>query len=142
MGKLLAHSLGREFADTDEIIVEESGRSIPDIFASDGEAAFRGLEHSVIAREAKKSSLVIATGGGSVLREDNREAMRMNSTVVYIRRDLDKLPSAGRPLSQVTPPDELYRRRAPLYEKLAELTVDNNASARETADEIIRRLGL
>ena len=77
-----------------------------------------------------------------MLREDNREAMRMNSTVVYIRRDLDKLPSAGRPLSQATPPDELYRRRAPLYEKLAGLTVYNNASARETADEIIRRLGL
>ena len=142
VGKQLARSLSREFADTDEIIVEEGGRSIPDIFASDGEAAFRALEHSVIARTAKKSSLVIATGGGSVLREDNREAMRMNSTIVYIRRDLDQLPSAGRPLSQATPPDELYRRRAPLYEKLAELTVDNNASARETADEIIRRLGL
>ena len=96
----------------------------------------------MIAREAKKSSLVIATGGGAVLREDNREAMRMNSTVVYIRRDLDKLPSAGRPLSLANPLEELYRRRAPLYEKLAELTVYNNASARDTADEIIRRLGL
>ena len=142
VGKLLARSLGREFADTDEMIVREGGRSIPDIFASDGEAAFRDLEHSVIAREAKKSSLVIATGGGSVLREDNREAMRMNSTVVYIRRDLDKLPSAGRPLSLANPLEELYRRRAPLYEAAAELTVANDASARDTADEIIRRLGL
>ena len=53
VGKQLARSLGREFADTDEIIVEESGRSIPDIFASEGEAAFRSLEHSVIARTAK-----------------------------------------------------------------------------------------
>lgn len=142
VGKLLARCLGREFTDTDEIIVREGGRAIPEIFAADGEAAFRGLEHSVIAREAKRSSLVIATGGGSVLREDNREVMRMNSTVVYIRRDLDKLPSAGRPLSLANPLEELYRRRAPLYEKLAELTVENGSSARETADEIIRRLGL
>ena len=119
-----------------------AGARFRDIFASDGEAAFRWLEHSVIAREAKKSSLVIATGGGAVLREDNREAMRMNSTVVYIRRDLDKLPSAGRPLSLANPLEELYRRRAPLYEAAAELTVANDASARDTADEIIRRLGL
>ncbi len=142
VGKRLAHSLGREFCDTDEIIVRESGRAIPEIFAADGEDAFRELEHSVIVREAKRSSLVIATGGGTVLREDNREAMHMNSTVVYIRRALDKLPSAGRPLSLANPLEELYRRRAPLYEKLAELTVENCASARETADEIIRRLGL
>lgn len=142
VGKMLARSLGREFTDTDEIIVRESGRAIPEIFAADGEEAFRGLEHSAIAREAKKSSLVIATGGGAVLREDNREAMRMNSIVVYIRRDISKLPSAGRPLSLANPLEELYRRRAPLYEKLADLTVENCASARETADEIIRRLGL
>ncbi len=142
VGRMLASSLGREFADTDEIITRESGREISDIFAADGEEAFRALEHSVIAREAKKSSLVIATGGGSVLRAENREAMRMNSTVVYIRRDLDKLPSAGRPVSLSTPISELYRRRSPFYEGMAELTVYNNASVKETVDEIIRRLGL
>ncbi|OUO92278.1 shikimate kinase [Cloacibacillus sp. An23] len=142
VGKLLARALGRGFADTDELIVKESGRAIPDIFASDGEEAFRELEHSVIAREAKKSSLVIATGGGSVLREDNRDAMRQNSFIVYIRRDIGELPSAGRPVSQSTPIEELYGRRAPIYEALADAAVDNETSAQAAAGEIIRRLGL
>lgn len=142
VGRLLARSLGRDFADTDEMIVRESGRAIPEIFASDGEEAFRALEHSVIAREAKKSSFLIATGGGSVLRADNCDAMRMNSTIVYLRRDLDKLPSAGRPVSQSVPVEEIYRRRAPIYEKLAELYVDNNRGALDAALEIKRRLGL
>ena len=68
--------------------------------------------------------------------------MRQNSTVIYLRRDLKLLPTSGRPVSQATPLEELYRRRAPLYEKLADLTVDNHGTPEETAEEIIRRLAL
>lgn len=141
VGRIIARALGREFSDTDELIVKETGRPIPEIFASDGEDKFREIEHSFIAGEAKKSALVIATGGGSVLRADNRDAMCMNSAIVYIRRALRELPSAGRPVSQSTPLEELYRCRSPIYESLADITADNGGEAAATAQEIIRRLG-
>ena len=68
--------------------------------------------------------------------------MRQNSTVIYLRRDLSLLPTSGRPMSQANPVEKLYRQRAPLYEQLADLTVENRGTPAETANEIIRRLGL
>ncbi len=65
--------------------------------------------------------------------------MRQNSTVIYLRRPLSLLPTSGRPLSQAVPLEKLYQSRAPLYEKLADLTVDNSGSPEQTAEEIIRR---
>ena len=66
--------------------------------------------------------------------------MEENSVVVWLRRDLDKLPTDGRPVSQSVPREELYRRRAPLYESMAQVTVDNNGTVEETVNEIIRRM--
>ena len=65
-----------------------------------------------------------------------------NSTVIYLRRDLSLLPTSGRPMSQANPVETLYCQRAPLYEQLADLTVENRGTPAETANEIIRRLGL
>ena len=91
---------------------------------------------------AREGGLVIACGGGIVTRRENWDPMRQNSTVIYLRRDLELLPTSGRPVSQAIPPEELYRRRAPLYEELADLTVENRGTPEETAEEIIRRLAL
>ena len=85
---------------------------------------------------------MIACGGGIVTRKENWDPMRQNSTVIYLRRDLSLLPTSGRPMSQANPVETLYRQRAPLYEQLADLTVENCGTPAETANEIIRRLGL
>lgn len=140
IGKALAQKLGRPLADVDEKIVEEAGCSIPEIFAKEGEEGFRVREHKALAEIAKESGLIISAGGGIVTRPENRDPMEENSVVVWLRRDIHKLPTDGRPVSQSVPLDELYRRRAPLYEAAAQVTVDNNGTVDETVDEIIRRV--
>ena len=85
---------------------------------------------------------VVATGGGVVTRPENRDPMRQNSTVVFLRRGLERLPVEGRPVSQARGLEELYRVRLPLYEGAADLTVDNNGPVEDTVSEIRRRLAL
>lgn len=133
---------GRPLADVDQQVEAEAGCSIPDLFAREGEEGFRVREHRVLCQLSRQSGQIIACGGGIVTRQENWDPMRQNSTVIYLRRDLALLPTSGRPVSQATPVEELYHRRAPLYEKLADLTVDNHGTPKETAEEIIRRLAL
>ena len=142
VGRELARRLQRPLEDLDQRIVESSGHSIPELFAREGEEGFRAWEHRVLCETAKESGRVIACGGGIVTRRENWDPMRQNSTVLYLRRDLDLLPTSGRPISQANPVETLYRQRAPLYERLADLTVDNRRTPEETAQEIIRRLAL
>ncbi len=140
VGQGLADALGRRFADVDHVIAEESGKTIPQIFAEEGEECFRQREHQALCRLGRESRLVIATGGGAPTRRENWDAMRQNATIIYLRRDLKQLPTQGRPVSQTVPREELYRQRAPLYEELADLTVDNGASVEEAVQTILRRL--
>ena len=140
VGKALAQKLGRPLADVDEAIVAQAGCSIPEIFAKEGEEGFRAREHRALVQIAKESGQVISAGGGIVTRPENRDPMEENSVVVWLRRDLHKLPTDGRPVSQSVPREELYRRRAPLYEAAAQVTVDNNGTVEDTVDEIIRRV--
>jgi len=139
VGKVLAARLGRKLVDTDTLIEEQVGCSIPEIFASQGEEAFRKLEHHVLCQVSKASGLVIATGGGIVTRPENLDPMRQNSTVIFLRRDLSQLPTEGRPISQANDLADLYRRRLPLYEGTADWTVDN-VTVENAVSEIIRRL--
>ena len=140
IGQALAQKLGRPLADVDEKIVAEAGCSIPEIIAKEGEEGFRVREHRALAEIAKESGLIISAGGGIVTRPENRDPMEENSVVVWLRRDLHKLPTDGRPVSQSVPLEELYRRRAPLYEAAAQVTVDNNGTVEQTVDEIIKRV--
>lgn len=140
IGQALAQKLGRPLADVDEKIVAEAGCSIPEIFAKEGEEGFRVREHRALAEIAKQSGLIISAGGGIVTRPENQDPMEENSVVVWLRRDLHKLPTDGRPVSQSVPLEELYRRRAPLYEAAAQVTVDNNGTVEQTVDEIIKRV--
>ena len=142
VGRELARRLNRPLEDVDRRIAAAAGRPIPEIFAQEGEEGFRIREHLALCAVSKESGRVIASGGGIVTRKENWDPMRQNSTVIYLRRDLSLLPTSGRPMSQANPVEKLYRQRAPLYEQLADLTVENRGTPAETANEIIRRLGL
>ena len=142
IGRELARRLNRPLEDVDRRIAATAGRPIPEIFAQEGEEGFRIREHLALCTVSKESGRVIACGGGIVTRKENWDPMRQNSTVIYLRRDLSLLPTSGRPMSQANPVETLYRQRAPLYEQLADLTVENCGTPVETANEIIRRLGL
>lgn len=141
VGRTLAGRLGRKLVDTDALVEEQAGCTIPELFEREGEEAFRRLEHQVLCQVGKESGLVIATGGGAVTRPENRDPMRQNSTVVFLRRALDRLPTQGRPVSQANDLEELYRRRLPLYQGVADLAVDNG-TVEGAVDELIRRLEL
>ena len=142
IGRELARCLNRPLEDVDRRIAATAGRPIPEIFAQEGEEGFRIREHLALCAVSKESGRVTACGGGIVTRKENWDPMRQNSTVIYLRRDLSLLPTSGRPMSRANPVEKLYRQRAPLYEQLADLTVENYGTPAETANEIIRRLGL
>lgn len=142
VGRILAQRLGRPLEDVDLEIAREAGCSIPEIFDREGESGFRAREHAALCRLSRESGRVIACGGGIVTRRENWDPIRQNSTVIYLRRDLALLPTAGRPVSQANSLESLYQQRAPLYHRLADLTVDNGGAPEDAAEEIIRRLEL
>ncbi len=139
VGKLLAQRLGRAFIDTDDEIVAKAGKSIPDIFAQEGEAVFRQIESDVIRETGAKTGAVIATGGGAVLRPENVTALKQNGKVFFLDRAPEKLiPGTGRPLfSDPRQAFQLYTQREPLYRAAADITVDANGTIEETAGKII-----
>lgn len=138
VGRALAALSGRTLVDLDGEIVRRAGRSIPDIFREEGEEAFRDLESRVLAEVCAQSGQIVATGGGSVLREDNRAALRRTGRVYFLRRDLDLLPRDGRPLSQAGNLAEMYRLRRPLYQAAADVVIDNSVPLEKTAQLIWR----
>jgi shikimate dehydrogenase len=141
VGQALAEALGRPFVDTDALIVEEAGRSIPEIFSADGEEVFRAMETEAVKAAGMMSGAVIATGGGVVTRERNYRPLSQNGRIVFLHRDLDILPVDGRPISQNTSKAELYARRLPLYKAFADLEADNNGAVEDTVEHILKALG-
>ena len=146
IGRRLAALLGLAFEDTDELVESRAGADIAWIFDMEGESGFRKREHAVLADATARSGIVLATGGGVVLREDNRDLLRQRGTVVYLEASADViLERAGRdrrrPLLDVANRAEqvaaLLRERAPLYESVAHLTV---ATDRRPAREIAARV--
>ena len=138
VGKLLAERSGKPFVDLDGEIARRAGMSIPEMFASQGEGAFRQLEHEVLTEACAKSGQIIATGGGAVLREENRAAMRRTGQVYFLCRNLEELPTDGRPLSQAGKLEEMERLRDPLYAAAADREIWNVNSPAEAAGEIWR----
>ena len=129
IGKMLAQRLDRTFVDADQEIETLAGKSIPSIFAEDGEEAFRSWETQVCQNLGKQSALVIATGGGCVTRQRNYPLLHQNGNLFWLQRDLDILPTEGRPLSQANKLTDMYQIRKPMYEAFADYTVDNNGSS-------------
>ena len=137
LGQAVAAALQREFVDCDAEIVRRAGKSIPEIFAQDGEGAFRALESGVLADVCRGHGLVISTGGGAVLRAENRDAMRQNGRVCLIRRALALLPRDGRPLSASEDAvARLWEARRAAYETVADFPVENDGTVEEAAEKI------
>ena len=133
-GRLLARRLGRCFVETDDMITAREGLSIPEIFASRGEVHFRAAEEETLGLLAKKSDVVIATGGGLPCREGRPAALRALGTVVWLTGDFDTLyrralAAGERPMLAGKSRDEvesLFRSREPFYRQ-ADITVDTSA---------------
>ena len=138
LGTLLSEKLGREVIDTDAMIEEKAGMSIPEIFAKFGENHFRELEHACICEVGKQSGKIISTGGGVVTRSENYEPLCQNGTVFYINRKIEDLPTDDRPISQTTDLHALYERRLPLYRAFCDREINNDRPLEETAEEIIK----
>ncbi len=138
-GKMVAKQLGREFFDLDKLITERAGKSIPEIFAEHGEEYFRDLETEVTKAASQKGGIVIACGGGTVLREENRIALHQNGKAFYIKRPLESLARGGRPLSAgENAVEKLFNERRPIYEGFADVTVEPCETAELCAREIIK----
>ena len=142
VGKLLSQKCNRPFIDADGCIEELAGCTIPQIFANEGENPFRAYETQVLAKLSKASGTIIATGGGCVTREENTSLLKQNSQIVWLKREIQSLPTSGRPLSQSHDLRQMYDIRKPLYEKMADLIIENQDSPDQTAEEIIVKLQL
>ena len=138
VGAILAQKTGRKLVDADSYLVEKAGKPIPDIFAEGGEEAFRALETAVLAELGKQSGLILATGGGCVTREENYGLLHQNGRIFCLNRELEKLPTDGRPLSQATKLSEMYQIRKPLYHRFADRFISNNGSPEAAAEEILK----
>jgi shikimate dehydrogenase len=136
VGRELARRMGRAFLDTDTMVEEKTGRKIPDIILQDGEAAFRALEREAVREAGSVGGRIVATGGGAVLDPENYPPLAQNGRLYFLRRDISRLPTDGRPLSRKL--EEMYAGRLPLYRRFADAEVDCNGSISATA-EIIGR---
>ena len=150
VGKQLAKLLHKRFYDSDVEIEHRTGVDIPYIFEKEGEAGFRERERDVIDALTQLDGVVIATGGGAVLRDDNRERLAARGCVIYLQtgiaQQLDRTRHGRqRPLLYTDDPEaklrELMAVRAPLYESIAAVTVATDGrQVRTVADEILQRL--
>ncbi len=139
VGTLLAKKLQRELLDTDSEIVKADGRTIPEIFKENGEPFFRELEAKAVKSVGKQLGKIIATGGGAVMKKENRDALKQNGTVIYLKKDLSLLATDGRPLSK----DEgavinLFEKRKDTYEAFADFTVEVSPDPEITTERVIK----
>ena len=137
IGKMISKKLDMKFVDIDLEIVNREGKSILEIFDESGEKGFRIIEKDVTAEISKKGGQVISAGGGTPLFEENIKNLRQNSLVVYLLRDIAKLPTDGRPLSQNQNLFKMLKERLPYYLKCADITVDNNANPQSCVKKIL-----
>ncbi|PKO54203.1 MAG: shikimate kinase AroK [Betaproteobacteria bacterium HGW-Betaproteobacteria-2] len=138
VGRLVAKHLNKEFYDSDHEIERRTGVNIPLIFELEGEAGFRRREAAVIDELAHTDNIVLATGGGAVLLPENREVLKRNGTVVYLRANVNELwqrtrNDKNRPLLQTDNPrqklEQLFEQRDPLYQEVATVIVDTGGQA-------------
>ena len=147
LGRLLARAMSLEFVDLDRAIVKRAGKGIPEIFAEHGEKHFRDLEHQALLRALDSGThSVVACGGGTVVRPDNRTLLR-DVTTVFLREDTDVLyrrtRGPGRPLRAASREEFglRYAERLPLYKEVADLEVEaDGRPPAKVAEEVLRCL--
>lgn len=141
LGNLLSRATGREFADTDELIKAKAGMEISEIFSSFGEERFREIESKVIREISSRPAMIISTGGGAVLRDDNIRNLKMNGRIYFLDRDPSSIvPTADRPLALDREAiEKRYKERYGRYTGTADEIIKIISSPDETAKEIERR---
>ena len=137
VGKIIAKKLNLQFFDSDDEIFKSYGKTPAEIIKSQSENEFRDIESKVVKDLSIKSGAVISLGGGAILREENVKNLKRNGTIVYIKRDLDKLILKDRPLSQKQGIKDLYEKRKDIYNKVSDLIVENNGAVEECAKKVI-----
>lgn len=140
VGRRLSHMTGREYVDSDPLIEQKAGMSIPDIFEKFGEKYFRDLEAEVIKEISKESGKIISTGGGAVLRAENVHNLKKNGCIYFIDRPLkDLIPTGDRPLANSKEKIvKLYNERYPIYSSSADVVIDVKGNVEWTARQIIK----
>jgi shikimate dehydrogenase len=141
ISKIIAKKLNRELVDTDTEFTSVYGISPADCIKNNGEQDFRDKESSIVAIVCKQSKKVIATGGGAVIREENRIAIKQNSTVIWIDRPLEMLATNDRPLSgDIDRLKTLYESRKKYYNDVCDVKIDNSESLQDTITKIEKAL--
>ena len=133
VGQALAQLLDRPFVDCDVELEQHLNMPVGEYIVRFGEEAFRTQETALLAKLGKESGLVIATGGGCVTRPENYPLLHQNGTMIFLERELSKLPKKGRPLSLRGTLEDMYTIRLPMYRRFADLTVANNRDPVEVA---------
>ncbi len=141
VGRKLSALTGRPFYDTDQLLCEKAGMTVPEIFAQQGEKGFRELETAVLKEIGNQSGAVIAAGGGVVTVPENRYWLSQNGTIVLLNYAIDKLETAGRPLSLQKSPRQLFAERKTLYEEWCDSAFYNDGKS-DTAKKIKHALKL
>ncbi len=139
IGKILSEKLNKTLVDTDELIVNKISMSIAEYMKTHTEKEFRDVESKCVKEAAKMSSVVIATGGGAILRSENVKALKQNGKLYFLKRDLELLtPTASRPFSSdIESLKKRYIERLPIYESVCDKCIDNNHDISDTIDAII-----
>ncbi len=136
VGRVLAKHLGKNFYDTDHEIERRTGVNIPLIFELEGEGGFRKRETSIIEELSQMDNIILATGGGAVLAAENRQYLKQNGTVIYLRANVNELwhrtrNDKSRPLLQTADPraklEQLFKERDPYYREVANFIVDTGS---------------
>lgn len=142
LGTLVSGKLGRRLEDTDLMIIDREKREITNIFATDGEPYFRDLETAMCRELAAESGIVIATGGGAILREENVDALKKNGFIVFLDRPLDQLmPASDRPLADTKEKvAALLERRYPIYRSTCDGSIANDMTPEAGAERILSLL--
>ncbi len=151
LGKLLAKHLGKTFYDTDHEIEKRTGVKVSTIFELEGEAGFRKRETAIIQELSQLNNIVMATGGGAILAEENRHVLKTHGTVIYLRASVNELwhrmrNDKHRPLLQNvdirTKLEQLYAERNPLYTQAAQMIFDTgNQPVTTILNQIEKSLG-
>ena len=150
IGSIIAKRLNREFKDSDHYIEERTGVDIARIFDVEGEQGFRDRETNALSDLLKSSNRVIATGGGSILRQENQKMLKRDGYIIFldtsVNQQMQRLArDKKRPLLQTENPrqklESLFEERRPIYLKLADLSIETDRRfARRLATDIIKRL--
>jgi len=150
IGRMLSQELKYEFFDSDKVIEERCGADIPWIFDKEGEAGFREREESVIDELTQQKGIVLSTGGGAVLRSENRQHLASRGTVIYLCTSVDQqlartARDRNRPLLQTADPEAVLRKllaeRDPLYRSVADIIIETDQrNPRWVIQELKKRL--